>query len=142
MCVGKKKEFLMEGEFLSSCAYFEYHLHHKQSSQYLSFSNYLSPKPSMRSHIYIHRPTNIKRNHTHTCTPNMYKQTSPRIETGPPLMDASSKSSSKNENTSIFLFFFPVRPIQSKNFLFFSLSIRLSNHHLQSAARLSPAVTD
>lgn len=110
----------MEGEFLSSCAYFEYHLHHKQSSQYLSFSNYLSPKPSMRSHIYIHRPTNIKRNHTHTCTPNMYKQTSPRIETGPPLMDASSKSSSKNENTSIFLFFFSseAHPIKKLSVLF------------------------
>lgn len=45
----------------------------------------------------------------------MYKQTSPRIETGPPLMDASSKSFSKNENTSIFLFFF----IQSKTFCSF-----------------------
>lgn len=37
---------------------------------------------------------------------------------GPPLMDGSSKSSYKNENTSIcaFLFFHPVRPIQSKTF--------------------------
>lgn len=35
-----------------------------------------------------------------------------------------------------FFFFSEAHPI--KNFLFFSLSIRLSNHHLQSAARLFP----